>query len=268
MRLLVPLLCAAVTAGGELSVDVAAISARVKPSVVLIEVLDARGDPVGNGTGFFVSADGQLATNLHVIERAHAVRVVLADGTRRKALGVLAQDAARDAALLQIEGEGYPALPLARETLLSVGARVVVVGSPLGLASSVSDGIVAALDRELPERFVTPDMRDIGPLIQITAPISPGSSGSPVVDTDGRVVGMAQSIIRGAANVGFALPVEVVASLQASVVPGAEPRPFRPFPIANAVASGVFLLLLAAGLGALRLRDRRRRRPAGPRLNN
>jgi serine protease Do len=237
------------------------VAARVKPSVVLLEVLDPSGEVVGDGTGFLISDSGMAVTNVHVVDDAAQVRAVLIDGSKRRALGALALNRDRDVALIQLEGTGYRPLPLGDSAALAEGAGVVVVGSPLGLASTVSVGIVSAARRELPERLKGREDKKLGPLVQITASTSPGSSGSPVVTMDGLVIGVAQSKLMLGENINFAVPIEVAKELVAGLPRNAAPKPFRPFPVGNAIASAIFLFLLFSTLLGLKVRGWLRSRP-------
>ncbi|HLA94293.1 MAG TPA: S1C family serine protease, partial [Pyrinomonadaceae bacterium] len=154
---------------------------RVKPSAVAIETFDAKGNSVSRGSGFFI-AENRVITNRHVIERSSRVEIHLMDGKKFVVRGVLAVDGEGDLALLQVEvpkGLAIP-LPIVR-AVPQEGESIVVIGNPFGLEGSVSNGIVSAV-REI---------SGYGKIIQITAPISPGSSGSPVVNMYGQVIGVA-----------------------------------------------------------------------------
>jgi len=238
------------------------LAAHAKAAVVHLEILDSTGEDIGNGTGFFISSDGLVATNHHVVADAQGMRAVLASGEQRKVLGVLADDEVKDVAIIQVEGSGYPALELGESERLTEGVPVVVIGSPMGLSWTLSEGIVSAARRELPREFAKnapEELKRRFPLVQITAPISPGSSGSPVMGVDGKVIGVAQSIFEGAANVGFAVPVETLAKLRAGIQPGTRPRPLYQLPWRNLYISlGVFAVLG----GAWFLRGRRSRQTA------
>jgi len=154
---------------------------RIKPSAVAIETFDARGNTLSRGSGFFIASD-RIITNRHVIERASRVEVHLLNGKKYPVRGVLAVDGEGDLALLQVDvpaGSAVP-LPIVR-SVPAEGESIVVVGNPYGLEGSVSNGIVSAVR----------DISGYGRIIQITAPISPGSSGSPVVNMGGQVIGVA-----------------------------------------------------------------------------
>ena len=177
---------------------------RVKPSAVAIETFDARGNTVSRGSGFFIAAD-RVITNRHVIERSSRVSVQLMDGRKFIAKGVLAVDGEGDLALLQVDvpaGLGVP-LPVV-PNVPQEGESIVVIGNPFGLEGSVSDGIVSAV-REI---------SGYGRIIQITAPISPGSSGSPVVNMAGQVVGVATLQAAEGQSLNFAVPAERIAQLK------------------------------------------------------
>ena len=177
---------------------------RVKPSAVAIETFDAKGNSVSRGSGFFIAAD-RVITNRHVIERSTRVVVHLMDGKKFTAKGVLAVDGEGDLALLQVDvpqGLGIP-LPVVR-AVPQEGESIVVIGNPFGLEGSVSDGIVSAV-REI---------SGYGKIIQITAPISPGSSGSPVVNMAGQVIGVATLQAAEGQSLNFAVPAERIAQLK------------------------------------------------------
>lgn len=239
--------------------DLEGFAARVRPSVVMLQVVDARGDPQGNGTGFFISADGLVVTNHHVAVAGPSV-AVLADGSRRAILGQLATDEDADVAIIRIEGDGYPALTLGDSHTLAVGEKVVVIGSPMGLDQTVSEGIVSALRPEGLARELHNEAAAKAPLVQITAPIAPGSSGSPVLTLDGSVIGVAQSVyVLG--NLNFAVAIEAVKELRARAPADGALTPLRPSRSRNLVISGVFyavLIGLAAGAALINARRRRR----------
>jgi tetratricopeptide (TPR) repeat protein len=177
---------------------------RIKPSAVAIETYDARGEKLSRGSGFFIEVD-RIVTNRHVIEGAHRAEVHTSIGTTFPVKGVLAVDAEGDIALLKVDAQPglIRPLPLDR-TSPQEGESVVVIGNPFGLEGSVSNGIVSAV-RDIPT---------FGRIIQITAPISPGSSGSPVVNMQGQVVGVATLQVTGGQSVNFAIPSERISQLQ------------------------------------------------------
>ncbi len=177
---------------------------RVKPSSVSIETFNARGETVSRGSGFFIAAD-RIITNRHVIERSNRVVITLVDGKKFVAKGVLAVDGEGDLALLQVDVPASLARPLPIVARVpQEGESIVVIGNPFGLEGSVSDGIVSAV------RVIS----GYGKIIQITAPISPGSSGSPVVNMYGQVVGVATLQAAEGQSLNFAVPAERISQLK------------------------------------------------------
>ena len=181
---------------------------RIKPSAVAVETFDARGEKLSRGSGFFIDAD-RIVTNRHVLDGAHRAEVHSSTGSIFQVKGVLAVDAEGDIALLKIDMPTPPIKPLPLDkTSPQEGESVVVIGNPLGLEGSVTNGIVSAV-RDIPT---------FGRIIQITAPISAGSSGSPVVNMQGQVIGLATLQITGGQSVNFAIPSERISQLQASTL--------------------------------------------------
>jgi tetratricopeptide (TPR) repeat protein len=182
---------------------------RIKPSAVAIETYDARGEKLSRGSGFFIDTD-RVVTNRHVIDGAAKAEVHSSAGSIFPVKGVLAVDAEGDIALLKVEPPPQNQIrPLALDrTSPQEGESVVVIGNPFGLEGSVTNGIVSAV-RDIPT---------FGRIIQITAPISPGSSGSPVVNMQGQVIGVATLQITGGQSVNFAIPSERISQLQSSAL--------------------------------------------------
>src|SRR5689334_22538115 len=177
---------------------------RIKPSAVAIETYDSRGEKLSRGSGFFVETD-RVVTNRHVVEGAYKAEVHSSSGAVFPVRGILAVDAEGDLALLKIDAPVNPIKPLSLDkTSPQEGESVVVIGNPLGLEGSVTNGIVSAV-RDIPT---------FGRIIQITAPISSGSSGSPVVNMEGQVIGIATLQITGGQSVNFAIPSERISQLQ------------------------------------------------------
>lgn len=196
-------------AGAAAAQDLRQLAEEGRQAVVMLEVKGPSGRAIGQGTGFFV-ADGVVATNHHVVARAAQSRAVLEDGLEIPVDGVLAWDEAHDLALLAVsttsEEGGYRSLRLA-DAPVALGDEIVVVGNPMGLAHTLSTGVVAAV-REAEERSLFE-----GEVIQITAAISSGSSGSPVMNSAGEVVAVVTSQFALGQNLNFAVPVEHLRSL-------------------------------------------------------
>ena len=181
---------------------------RIKPSAVAIETFDSRGEKLSRGSGFFIDSD-RIVTNRHVIEGAYRAEIHSSNGTVFPVKGVLAVDAEGDIALLKIDPPAQQVRPLPLDkTSPQEGESVVVIGNPLGLEGSVTNGIVSAV-RDIPT---------FGRIIQITAPISSGSSGSPVVNMQGQVIGIATLQVTGGQSVNFAIPSERISQLQATTM--------------------------------------------------
>src|SRR5437868_5825283 len=176
---------------------------RIKPAAVAIETFDARGEKLLRGSGFFIDKD-RVVTNRHVIDGAFRAEVHLNSGNTFSVKSVVAVDAEADIALLKVEAPLNQVRSLSLDrTSPQEGESVVVIGNPFGLEGSVTNGIVSAV-RDIP---------GFGRIIQITAPISPGSSGSPVVNMHGQVIGVATLQITGGQSVNFAIPSERIAQL-------------------------------------------------------
>ncbi len=177
---------------------------RIKPSAVAIETFDRNGKTLSRGSGFFIGSD-RIITNRHVIEKSNRVEVLLNNGKKYQANGILAIDGEGDLALLKVSVPIEFAIPLPIvQTSPEEGESIVVIGNPYGLEGSVSNGIVSAV-REIP---------GYGKIIQITAPISPGSSGSPVVNMRGQVIGVATLQAEEGQSLNFAVPSERIAQLR------------------------------------------------------
>ncbi|MCA1566714.1 MAG: trypsin-like peptidase domain-containing protein [Acidobacteria bacterium] len=179
---------------------------RVKPSVVAIVTYDAKGEPLLSGSGFFIRP-GQVLTNLHVVEGARHVEVKTLDGKGRiyASQGTLGFDEEADLAVLSVD------VPQERTRVIELtnnlpeeGEGVFVIGNPLRLEGSISDGIVSAV-REVP---------NLGKIIQTTAPISHGNSGSPVFNYRGQVVGIVTVKVTNGQNINLALASARLSSLK------------------------------------------------------
>lgn len=195
---------------------------RVGPAVVKIETQVARGKSQqqgqGQGSGVLFRRDGQILTNAHVVEGARTIRIVLGDGRRFEA-GLLGADRAHDIAALRIGARDLPVAELS-ERPLRVGQLVVAVGNPYGLGWTVTSGVVSALERTLP----APQGGKLEHLIQTDAPINPGSSGGPLVDAQGRIVGITTAIVPFAQGLGFAVPTYTALSVLGRFIPASEDK--------------------------------------------
>jgi len=156
---------------------------------------DANGQPLSLGSGFFVR-DGEIASNLHVVEgAARGYAKLVGQKVKHDIKGITAIDSERDLVVLKISASGSPTLSLGNSDTVQVGETVYAVGNPQGLEGTFSEGIVSSI-------------REVGSdsLLQITAPISPGSSGGPVLNKSGEVIGVSVATFRGGQNLNFAIP--------------------------------------------------------------
>ena len=176
---------------------------RVGPAVVNIRVGHARhgSEPHGAGSGVVIAPDGYLLTNHHVVQGAAHLSVTFTDGAA-VAAEVVGSDAPTDLAVLRAHSSGLPYAALGDSARLRAGQLVIAMGNPLGFESSVSTGVVSALGRSLRSQTG----RLIENIIQHTAPLNPGNSGGPLLDSRGAVVGINTAIIARAQGIGFAIP--------------------------------------------------------------
>ncbi len=163
---------------------------RILKSMVVI-----RGNN-GLGSGFIVSTDGKIVTNLHVIQGMTTAGVQLANGEIYESFSIVGIDPKRDLAVLKISGLNLTPVELGNSETLKVGQHIAVVGSPRGLTGTVTTGVLSAVRAVEDQIF-----------LQIDAAVNPGNSGGPVVKLDGTVVGVVVSKLKGAENLNFAVPV-------------------------------------------------------------
>lgn len=183
----------------------AQIAARATPAVVAI-----RG-PRSMGTGFIVRREGWIATNLHVIVRQPSLAVAIPGREELPVVEVVAVDPAHDLAVVRVEAEDLPVVRLGNSGAVRAGDAIVAIGHPLGLEDTVSNGLVSAV-REVSDALT---------VFQISAPIAPGSSGGPLFDEGGRVIGIATATVNKGQNINFGVPVSY---LKAALM---RPEPIR-----------------------------------------
>ncbi len=183
---------------------------RVKPSVVAIATYDAKGESIMTGSGFFIRP-GQVVTNLHVVRGAARAEIKTLDGKGRifRVEGALAVDVEGDLAILSVDAPQDRVRKSELATSLpQEGESIVVIGNPLRLEGSVTNGIVSAV-REIP---------NVGRIIQVTAPISHGNSGSPVFNLKGEVVGVVTVKVTNGQNINLAIAAARVGELKLGIL--------------------------------------------------
>lgn len=199
---------AAQLAGPANALTIQQVLAKVEPAVVAISVPGPLGGDSGAGTGFVVSENGEVLTNAHVLARAGTVEVKLPGETEPRLADLVASDPRADIALIRIRNaRGLATAELGRSSGLEVGQPVIAIGNALALPGgpSVTTGIVSAVDRT-----VEGEGQVLENMIQTDAAINPGNSGGPLVDANGRVVGINTAVIRGLAEgIGFAIPSDI-----------------------------------------------------------
>lgn len=190
-------------------------------AVVLIFAEEA-GKEIGLGSGFVISSDGKIVTNYHVIRDAQKALVKLTNGSFFPVESVLATDPIEDLAIIKVAGKNLPTLKIADSGTVRVGERVIAIGNPLGLETTVTDGIVSAIRTD--ERNAS--------WIQTTAPVSPGNSGGPLLRLDGTVVGVITWNMKFAQNLNFAATSSEISLLLAKP---SGPRPLNPEKVERAI---------------------------------
>jgi S1-C subfamily serine protease len=220
---------------GNLEADIQAVAQHVRPAVVFVGIeanLRSFGQPVpvGNGSGAIIDAQGHILTNNHVVEQAQALKVTLPDGRTFDAR-VVGRDPATDLAVIQIQGNNLPVLPLGDSDKLQIGEWVVAIGNALGLEGgpTVTKGVVSALNRTITEE----NGASIPGLIQTDAAINPGNSGGPLVNLRGELVGINTAVPGPTGQgvqpfgIGFAISInEAKPIIQQLLTSGRVTRPY------------------------------------------
>jgi S1-C subfamily serine protease len=213
---------AAVIATGSASLDtgsaIVAATAKATPSVVTIttETSLGRRSATGVGSGFLFDNGGWILTNGHVVDGASSVTVELADG-RQLTGQVYGIASSIDLAVVKVEATGLRAAAIGNSHGLALGQTVIAIGSPLGeYPDSVTTGVVSGLNRSIVIRGIG----SLEGLIQTDAAINPGNSGGPLLDTMGRVVGVATATNEAAQGISFAIPIDAARSIMAEALAG------------------------------------------------
>ena len=232
-----------------LEAQVEAVYDQAGPAVVHITsrviTYDVFMQPVpqeGTGSGFVYDMEGHIVTNYHVVADAESVSVALAAGGDYTAT-IVGTDSSNDLAVLRIEAEDLPdPIPLGDSDQLRVGQFVVAIGNPFGLDRTLTVGVISALSRVIE----SPDSRFIGEAIQTDAAINPGNSGGPLLDLEGRVIGVNAQIIspsQASAGIGFAIPVNTVRQVVPQLIArGHYPHPWLGVSVLPFAAEGAQIL--------------------------
>lgn len=166
---------------------------------------------VSAGTGFFVSAEGLVITNKHVVADIEAEYTVLMNDGSKKPAKVLARDPLQDIAVLKVEGKNFPLLRLGNSDEVKIGQTAIAIGNALGeFRNTVSVGVVSGLQRTIVASGAKTGPETLQELIQTDAAINPGNSGGPLLNLKGEVIGINTAVAEGAENIGFAIPVNKI----------------------------------------------------------
>jgi len=172
------------------------------------------------GSGVLIDADGHILTNEHVIERADRIRVSLADGREFDAK-LVGADPNSDLAVLKAETDGeLPWIPLSSSSDLMVGEPVIAIGNPFGLSNTVTTGVLSALDRS-----VRTENHVYHGFLQTDASINPGNSGGPLLNAEGKLIGVNTAVYGGGQGIGFAIPIDVARRVVAELIEHGEVTP-------------------------------------------
>ncbi len=172
---------------------------------------------IGAGSGFFISADGLILTNKHVVSDSSASYTVITSDGKKYDAKVLAQDPTNDLALVKINIQNAPFLKLANSSQLQVGQHVIAIGNSLGqYQNTVTSGIISGIGRSITAGSDTGGSEDLSGVIQTDAAINPGNSGGPLLNIAGQVIGINTAIDQQGELVGFAIPANEIAKAVAS----------------------------------------------------
>ena len=200
--------------------SVSQIYAETAPGVAFVQ--NGNG---GSGSGFLMDAQGHVVTNEHVVDGGSEFSVRFGEGGDELPAKLIGKDPSTDLAVLEVDAEKVPAetdpLELASSSQLRPGDVAIAIGSPFGLSGSVTTGIISALDRQIR----SPNGFPIEGVLQTDAAINPGNSGGPLLDAEGRVIGVNSQIAsssRQSSGVGFAVPVDTVKDVVPQLIEGGD----------------------------------------------
>ena len=181
------------------------IAQQCSPAVFYIVVFDGNGDAYASGSGFFIESSGLAVTNYHVIDGASSALIMTTDEEVYTVSGVYDYNEDYDLALLQIDGDGFPYLPVGDSDTVAQGSTVYAIGNPQGLTNTFSQGIVSNAARTFSDTPVS--------FIQFDAAISAGSSGGALLNTRGEVIGVTAATVVTGQNLNLAIPINLIYEL-------------------------------------------------------
>jgi len=192
------------------------IAAKFSPAVFIVELYDYFGKKTGSGSGFFVDSSGIAVTNFHVIEDAYSAKITTTSGQKYNIAGVydFLGENYGDIALIQIEntkGIEFPTLTIGDPSAAKQGDKVYAIGSPLGLENTVSDGLISNVANTQAYKYAAP-------YLQISVPISPGSSGGALLNDHGQVIGVTSATYTAGQNLNLATPITNLRGLRTDTV--------------------------------------------------
>lgn len=176
------------------------ISQQVSPSVVYIEVFDQYNNKFSSGSGLILESNGKILTNYHVVKGGANCKVQLSDGRIFQLDEIYYKDENRDIFIFGVEATNLPTVKIGDSNLINVGDKIYTIGSPRGLENTLSDGLISSKSRVI----------DNQTYIQISAPISAGSSGGALVDSQGNIIGITTAKIKDGENLNFCIPVNEI----------------------------------------------------------
>ena len=169
---------------------------------------------IGGGSGFFISGDGLIVTNKHVVDQRDAEYTVFTNDGKKHSAKVVARDPILDIALIKIDppaGGGFPYLALGNSDSLEIGQSVIAIGNALGeFRNTVSVGVISGLARSITAGDNSGRAEILDHVIQTDAAINPGNSGGPLLDLSGKVIGVNVAVVQSSQNIGFALPINSI----------------------------------------------------------
>ncbi|MDR3600487.1 MAG: cell wall-binding repeat-containing protein [Desulfosporosinus sp.] len=174
------------------------IAKLLKPSIVYIEVFDSDGNEIGTASGVIATSDGEIFTNYHVIDGASSAKITLSDGRVLNVTEISGYDPKYDAVVLKVTANNLQPAKFNLSSSAQIGDKIYTLGNPLGLEDTISDGLISTINRVI----------DGETYIQISAPISPGSSGGALINEQGEVIGITSAGLTDGQNLNFAIPYE------------------------------------------------------------